>query len=148
MTASGFIDDIIPSPVNCNDTRFLANYLDQRVEQGTVPPGQDWIMDKGYMNRPLAKWAKNKLNLNLLARQRDKAGQPPVFWQRLLDMTRKPIEGVISTLTEYFGLEHTLVRTDVGLFRRVQAIATAFSLARYFNMALGRTPMNIAAYSV
>lgn len=147
MTASGFIEDIILSPGNCNDTRFLANYLDERVELGTVPSGQDWIMDKGYVNKTIAKWAKDKLNVNLLARQRDKAGQPPVFWQRLLDMTRKPIEGMIAILTEHFGIEHILVRSDVGLFRRVQAKATAYSLARYFDRALPQ-PVSVAKYAV
>lgn len=148
MTASGFIEDIILSPGNCNDTRFLAYYLDQRVEQGTVPAGQYWIMDKGYINKLIASWAKDKLKLNLLARQRDKAGIPPSLCQLMIDKIRKPIEGVISTLTEYFGIEHILARTDVGLFRRVQAKASAFSLARYFNLALAREPMNIAEYAV
>jgi hypothetical protein len=55
---------------------------------------------------------------------------------------------VISVLTENFGLEHILVRTDLGLSRRTQAKATAFSLARYFNDGLGIEPMNVARYAV
>jgi hypothetical protein len=51
-------------------------------------------------------------------------------------------------LTECFGIEHLLVKTDVGLYRRVQAKATAFSLARYFNRVLGLEPMHIARYAV
>jgi hypothetical protein len=61
---------------------------------------------------------------------------------------RKPIEGVISVLTENFGLEHILVRSDLGLYRRTQAKATAFSLARYFNDVLGIAPMDVARYAV
>jgi hypothetical protein len=34
------------------------------------------------------------------------------------------------------------------LYRRTQAKATAFSLARYFNEVLGIAPMNIARYAV
>ena len=55
---------------------------------------------------------------------------------------------MISVLTECFGIEHILVRSDLGLYRRTQAKATAFSLARYFNQALGLEPMNIARYAV
>ena len=51
-------------------------------------------------------------------------------------------------LTENFGLEHILVRTDIGLYRRTQAKASAFSLARYFNDVLGIEPINIARYAV
>jgi hypothetical protein len=41
-----------------------------------------------------------------------------------------------------------LARSDAGIDRRTQAKATAFSLARYFNQALGIEPMNIARYAV
>ena len=61
---------------------------------------------------------------------------------------RKPIEGVLSVLTENFGMEHILVRSDIGLYRRTQAKATAYSLARYFNDVLEREPMNVSRYAV
>ena len=38
--------------------------------------------------------------------------------------------------------------TDLGLYRRTQAKATAFALARYFNRVLGLEPLNIARYAV
>lgn len=148
MTCSGYIEDIVLSPGNNNDATFLARYLDYRIEHGPDVSGQDWIMDKGFVNKALAAWAKENLNLNLIARQKDKVGEEPPFWQILIDKTRKPIESVISVLTECFGIEHILARTDIGLFRRVQAKATAFSLARYFDQVLGREPMSVAAYAV
>lgn len=148
MTDSGYIEDIVLSAGNNNDATFLARYLDYRMIHGPDVAGQDWIMDKGFVNNKLATWAKENLNLNLLARQRDKAGQKPPFLQKLIDKTRKPIETVISVLCECFGIEHILARTDIGLFRRVQAKATAFSLARYFDAALGREHISIAAYAV
>jgi hypothetical protein len=148
MTDSGYIEDIVLSAGNNNDATFLALYLNERIENGPSVCGQDWIMDKGFVNNTLSKWAKQNLDLNLLARQRDKKDQQPPFWQVLIDKARKPIEGVISMLTACFGIEHILARTDIGLYRRVQAKATAFSLARYFNQVLGRDPMSIAAYAV
>jgi hypothetical protein len=148
MTLSGFVEDIILSPGNKNDTPLLAAYLDECVDQGRDVSGQDWFMDKGFVSAPIAKWAKDKLNLNLLARRRDKADETPPFWQTLIEKTRKPIECVISVLCECFGLEHILARTDVGLYRRTQAKATAFSLARYFNAVLEREPFEIARYAV
>jgi hypothetical protein len=66
----------------------------------------------------------------------------------MIDKVRKPIEGVISILTESFGIEHILARTDLGIFRRVQAKATAFSLVKYFNLAIGKENANIASYAV
>ena len=38
--------------------------------------------------------------------------------------------------------------TDFGIYRRLQAKATAFSLARYFNRVLGFDPMDLARYAV
>jgi len=148
ITPSGYIEDICLSPGNCNDTPFLANYLDQRIELGLDVSGQDWFMDKGFISIKLAKIAKEKLALNLLVRQRNKPGEQPSAWQQFIDKTRRPIERVLSVLTECFGIEHILARSDIGLFRRVQAKATAFSLARYFNHMIDRPPMDIAAYAV
>ena len=71
-------------------------------------------------------------------------------FQRTIQKCRvvKPIEGVISVLTENMGIEHLLVRSDLGIYRRTQAKATAFSLARYFNDVLGLSPMNVTRYAV
>jgi len=41
-----------------------------------------------------------------------------------------------------------LARSDEGIYRRTQAKATAFSLARYFNTALGLDTMNVTRYAV
>ena len=101
-----------------------------------------------FISKPLKEQAKALLGLTLLARQRDYKGRPD-FWQKLIDRVRKPIEGIISVLTECFSAEHILVRSDIGLYRRTQAKATAFSLARYFNEVLGmEKKMNIARYAV
>ena len=148
LTTSGFIEEIVLAPGNCNDTPGLAFYLDQCVEEGRDLSGQVWVMDKGYRNPQLVRWAKERLGLTLVPRQADPKGEPRTFWNELLDATRKPIEGVVSVLTECFGIEHMLVKTDVGLYRRIEAKATAFSLARYFNRLLGLESMNIARYAV
>jgi hypothetical protein len=148
LTGTGFIDDLILAPGNCNDTPALAFYLDECVALGRQLAGQFWVLDNGYSNPLLAGWARERLGLTLLVRQRDRPGEPPSSWQQTLDRVRKPIEGVIGVLTECFGLEHILARTDLGLYRRTQAKATAFSLARYFNHVLGIEPMNIARYAV
>jgi len=148
MTASGFIDDIFLAPGWCHDLPILAGYIDECVETGRDVSGQTWVMDKGYISKMIADWALNNLGLNLLVRQRDRPGEEPSYCQIMIDKVRKPIEAVISVLTECFGIEHILARTDWGVFRRVQAKATAFTLARYFNLALHRAPMSIAAYAV
>jgi hypothetical protein len=148
LTGSGFIDDLIPAPGNCNDTPALAFYLDECVELGRELAGQTWVLDNGYSNPELVRWAKERLGLTLLVRQRDRQDELPSAWQRTLDRVRKPIEGVIATLTECLGIEHILAKTDYGLYRRLQAKATAFSLARYFNRVLGCDPMDLARYAV
>lgn len=157
LTASGYIDDLILAPGNMFDTKLLARYLDECWIEGRDISRQDWIMDKGFWNEPLADHAKKHLGVNLIARQRDyqskndksaKRTPQPSAWQCLIDKVRKPIENVISVLTEYFGIEHIMARTDIGLYRRTQAKVTAFSMARYFNQVLEREPMNITAYAI
>lgn len=152
MTGSGYIDDLILAPGSMFDTKLLTRYLDECWLEGRDLSRQDWIMDKGFWNQALALFAKEQLGVNLIARQRDykpKHGSlEPSAWQRLIDQVRKPIENVISVLTECFGIEHMLARTDIGLYRRVQAKATAFSLARYINDMMGWEPMAIAKYAV
>jgi hypothetical protein len=153
MTASGYVEDIVLAPGSCSDPHLLACYLAECQERGRDLSGQDWVMDKGFTGKALAKAAAQE-DVFLLARSRDyqkhwyQKGLPPVFWQCLLDKVRKPIEGVIGVLTGCFGIEHVLARSDIGVYRRTQAKATAFSLARYFNQALGLDPMNIARYAV
>jgi len=148
ITFSGFIVDLALFPGNCNDQPGLAAYLDECAEQGRDLAGQVWVLDKGYRKQALVAWAKEKMGLTLLVRRRDKAGEEPTSWQLTLDRVRKPVEAVISVLTECFRVGHPLAKTDLGLYRRVQAKATAFTLARYFNRALRLEPMNIARYAV
>ena len=154
MTASGFIEDIILAPGYLADPRLLIGYLDECQQQGRTLCGQDWVIDKGFGHKALAAAASEQEDVSLLARSRDyrrawhEKDLPPVFWQLLLDKIRKPIEGVLSVLTECFGIEHVLARSDVGIYRRTQAKGTAFALARYFNKALGVPPMNVTRYAV
>ena len=150
VNGSGYSEDLFLAPGNCNDTRLLAFYLDECVEQGRDLCGQEWYMDKGFRNKELKRRAEEALSLHLLARAQQKKGEEATFWQSLQDRIRKPIEGVLSVLTECLGIEHLLVKTDIGIYRRTQAKATAFSLARYFNQVLGAgiEPMNIARYAV
>jgi hypothetical protein len=148
ITASGFIEDVVLCPGNCNDTPALAFYLDECAELGRSVGGQTWVMDSGYSNAQLVRWAKEWLGLTLLIGKRDSKDEAPTFWQQTLDRLRKPIEGVLSVLTECFGIEHILAKTDFGIYRRTQAKATAFALARYLNRALGLNPMDIARYAV
>jgi len=148
MTESGFIEDIILAPAHYSDVAWLEAYLDECQEEGRDLSGQEWVMDKGFVSKLLKARAQDLLGVTLLARQRDYGKEGPDFWQQLLDRIRKPIEGVISVLTECFHIEHILVRSDIGLYRRTQAKATAFSLGQYFNAVLGVAPMNIARYAV
>lgn len=148
LTEEGYIDDLFLAPGYLSDVDLLIAYLDTCIEQERDLSGQAWIADKGFVSQPLKQAAKTELGLSLLVGQRDRKDVDPPFFQRLLDKLRKPIEGVLSVLTENFGIEHLLVKTDIGIYRRTQAKATAFSLARYFNDVLGIEPMNIARYAV
>lgn len=148
LTEAGYIDDLFLAPGYLQDVDLLIAYLDACIEQERDLSGQAWIADKGFVSQPLKQAAKTVLGLSLLVRQRDKKGEETPFFAHLLDKLRKPIEGVLSVLTENFGIEHLLVKTDIGIYRRTQAKATAFSLARYFNDVLGIEPMNIARYAV
>jgi hypothetical protein len=148
LTEGIYIDDLFLAPGYLADVDLLTAYLDECIEVGREVSNQEWIGDKGFVSNALKQAARDLLGLTLLIRQRDYKGRFIPFFQRVLDKLRKPIEGVISVLTENFGLEHILVRTDLGLYRRTQAKATAFSLARYFNDVLGIAPLNISRYAV
>jgi hypothetical protein len=84
----------------------------------------------------------------LLARRRERRGEAPGSRRRTLDRLRKPIEGVLSVLTECFGVEPILARTDRGIDRRTQTKVIAFSLARTINRALELEPMDITRCAV
>jgi hypothetical protein len=148
VTEHGYIEDIVLAPGYLGDVALLSAYLDECIEEDRDLSGQEWVLDKGFVSKLLREAAARLLGVKLLARQRDYGGKKPDFWQRLLDKLRKPIEGIIGVLTECFGMEHMLVKSDIGLYRRMQAKATAFSLARYFNQVVGCEPMNIARYAV
>ena len=148
LTESGYIDDLFLAPAYVHDVELLGAYLNECSQEGRDLSGQEWLMDKGFVSQPLAQAAQKEMNLTLLVRQRDYKGRFTPFFQQILDTLRKPIEGVISVLTENMGIEHLLVKTDVGIYRRTQAKATAFSLARYFNDVLGIAPMNVTRYAV
>jgi Transposase DDE domain len=148
VSGSGYIDDVFLAPGNCHDTSLLAAYLDECIEQGRCLWGQEWYTDKGFVSKALKQSAWDQLGLNLLALSRTKKDEEATFWQRLQVRIRKPIEGIIGFLVECLGIEHLLVKSDIGLYRRIQAKATAFSLARYFNDLLGIEPLNIARYAV
>jgi hypothetical protein len=105
-------------------------------------------MDKGFASQPLVREAWERLGVRLLPRQKDRKGEAVPFAQQMIDQVRKPIEGLISVLTECLGVQHLLVKTDLGLYRRTQAMATAFALARYFNRVLDLAPLNFARYAV
>jgi hypothetical protein len=148
LTEHAYVDDLFLAPGYLADVDLLSAYLDECIEQGRDLNGQQWIGDKGFVSKEIKQAALSLLGLTLLIRQRDYKGRFTPFFQHLLDAIRKPIEGVISVLTENFGLEHILVRNDIGLYRRVQAKATAFSLARYFNDVLDVMPLNVSRYAV
>jgi hypothetical protein len=148
VTCSGFVLDLILAPANCNDTPLLAHYLDECVAEGRTLAGHTWIMDKGSLNAHLAAWAEAHLGLRLLAREKECPDDLPRASQLALDRVRKIVETILSVLTECFGMEHLLVRTDWGIYRRTQAKATAFTLGCYFNRVLGLDLLNHARYAV
>lgn len=148
VTENGYIDDLFLAPGYLHDVPLLVAYLDECIEQERDVSGQEWIADKGFISKALQQAAQTGLGLRLLVRQRDKPEEETLFFQHLLDVLRKPIEGIISVLTNNLGIERLLVRSDLGIYRRTQAKATAFSLARYFNEVLDLSPMNITRYAV
>jgi hypothetical protein len=148
ITASGFIIDLILAPGNCADVTALGRYLDECVEHGRELAGQIWLLDKGYRSERLRRWAQERLRLTLVSRQQEPPGESPTGWQLQLDALRRPIEGVIAMLTDGFHIEHILATTGIGIYRRAQAKATAFTLARYFNRVLGLPALDLARYAV
>jgi Transposase DDE domain len=148
ITFSGFVVDIALAGGNCPDSKALALYLDECQQGGRDLRGQTWLLDKGYRNKQLVRQAREQLGLTLMPREQEARGDEPTPWQLQLDAFRRGVEGVIAILTDCFGIEHILATKAMGIFRRVQAKATAFTLARYLNRVLDLPALNIARYAV
>jgi hypothetical protein len=147
ITEDGFVDELVLAPGDKGDSGLLNAFLSECERRGKPVAGQEWIADKGFVSKTRQQWAKSLLGLTLHIRQRDYADFVP-FFQRLLDQLRHPIEGFLSVLTQCFHLADMLVKTDIGIYRRVEAKVTAFSLARYFNLVLGHKLSDVTRYAV
>jgi hypothetical protein len=147
VTEDGFVDEIFLAPGNLVDSPLLDAFLEECKRLGKNISGQQWIGDKGFVGKIREQWAKVLLGLTLHIRQRDYKDWIPSF-QKLLDRLRRPIEGFLSVLTDGFHLSDMLVKTDIGIYRRVEAKIAAFNLARYFNLVLGRELSDVARYAV
>jgi len=147
MTEEGFVEDVFLAPGNMGDSPLLSAYLSECERRGKDLIGQEWIGDKGFVGKARQDWARAFLGVTLHIRQRDYRDWIPSF-EKLLDRLRHPIEGFLSVLTTSFHLTDVLVKTDIGLYRRVEAKITAFNLARYFNLVLGRQLSDVARYAI
>jgi hypothetical protein len=147
VTEEGFVDELFLAPGDMVDSPLLDAFLQECARLGKDVSGQEWIGDKGFVSKARVQWAKSLLGLTLHIRQRDYQGFTPAF-QSLLDRLRRPIEGFLSVLTHSFHLSDMLVKTDRGIYRRVEAKVAAFNLARYFNLVLGRDLSEVARYAV
>jgi hypothetical protein len=147
VTEEGFVDEFFLAPGDMVDSPLLNAFLSQCERLGKDISGQEWIGDKGFVGKAREKWAKEILGLTLHIRQRDYKDWIPSF-QKLLDKVRRPIEGFFSVLTNNYHLTDMLVKTDIGIYRRVEAKVAAFNLARYFNLVLGRELSEVARYAV
>ena len=147
MSEEGFVDELFLAPGDLVDSPLLDAFLGECEREGKDVAGQQWIGDKGFVGKARVAWAKSLLGVTLHIRQRDYADWTPSF-QALLDRLRHPIEGFLSVLTGCFHLSDLLVKTDIGIYRRVEAKVTAFNLARYFNLVLGRELSEVARYAI
>jgi hypothetical protein len=147
MTEEGFVDELFLAPGDLGDSPLLDATLSECERRGKDVRGQEWIGDKGFVSKAREAWAQSHLGVTLHIRQRDYKDWIPSF-QKLLDRLRHPIEGFLSVLTEGFHLSDLLVKTDIGIYRRVEAKIAAFNLARYFNLVLGRELSDVARYAI
>jgi hypothetical protein len=147
MTEDGFVDELFLAPGDMADSPLLTSFLNECRRLDKDISGQEWIGDKGFVDKSRQLWAKSMLGLTLHIRQRDYKDWIPAF-QKLLDRLRRPIEGFLSVLMDGFHLSDMLVKTDIGIYRRVEAKMAAFNLARYFNLVLGRELSEVARYAV
>jgi hypothetical protein len=165
MTETGFVDELFLAPGNMSDSDLLNHFLSECERERKPISGQVWVGDKGFVSKSRQCWAKAILGVDLQMRMRDygkkcseylrkkdsfapfQEGVVP-FFQRLLDYIRHPIEGFLSVLTHSYHLADMLVKTDIGIYRRVEAKITAFNVARYFNLVLGKPLTDVSRYAV
>lgn len=147
LTEEGFVEEVFLAPGDRVDSPLLDAFLQECERRGKDVAGQQWVADKGFVGKARQEWAYALLGVRLHVRQRDYKDWVPSF-ERLIDHVRHPIEGFLSVLTRCFHLTDMLVKTDIGIYRRVEAKITAFNLARYFNLALGKELADVARYAI
>ena len=131
LTENGYIDDLFLAPGYMADVDLLTAYLDECIEEGQDVSGQEWIMDKGFVSKPLKQAAAQSVRADAVGPPARLQRTLAAFFQHLLDKLRKPIEGVISGVDR--KPEH---RASAGTYRHRRVSAHSGQSDRFFAGAL------------
>jgi Transposase DDE domain len=137
MTPQGIPDHFELFPARPHDVTLLRELLD--------PFAQIMALGhKGFIDDDEALWLEDDQQVTLITyRRSNQHQQNSALQQWLLGQHRHLIETVFAMLVDHLHLQHTGAKTDLGLFKRIAGIMTAFTLAIYLNFLLGRPLLNI-----
>lgn len=137
ITPQGIPDRFELFPARPHDVTLLRELLDPLAE--VIVLG-----DKGFLDDDEACWLAQDQNVTLITyRRTNQHHQNSALEQWILRQHRQLIETIFSMLHDHMHLQHTGAKTDLGLFKRLAGIITAFTLAIYLNFLLGRPLLNI-----
>jgi len=137
ITSQGIPEHFELFPARPHDVTLLRELLDPFAQ--IIALG-----DKGFIDDDEALWLEDDQNVTLITyRRSNQHQQNSALHQWVLHQHRQLIETVFSMLDNHLHLQHTGAKTDLGLFKRIAGIMTAFTLAIYLNFLLGRPLLNI-----
>lgn len=137
ITPQGIPEHFELFPARPHDVTLLRELLDPFAQIMALG-------DKGFIDDDEALWLDDDQNVTLITyRRSNQHQQNSALQQWILHQHRHLIETVFSMLENHLHLQHTGAKTDMGLFKRIAGIMTAFTLAIYLNFLLGRPLLNI-----
>lgn len=137
ITPQGIPEHFELFPARPHDVTLLRELLDPFAQ--IIALG-----DKGFIDDDEALWLEDDQKVTLITyRRSNQHQQNSPLQQWILHQHRQLIETVFSMLDNHLHLQHTGAKTDMGLFKRIAGIMTAFTLAIYLNFLLGRPLLNI-----
>lgn len=137
ITPQGIPDYFELFPARPHDVALLRELLDPLAHLIVLG-------DKGFVDDDEALWLDEDQDITLITyRRSNQHRQNSALQQWLLHQHRHLIETIFSMLDDQMQLQRTGAKTDMGLFKRIAGIMTAFTLAIYLNFLLGRPLLNI-----
>jgi hypothetical protein len=141
-TLTGVITDWELTPANADEREAAMDmFYDYRNLKG--------LGDKGFLDKQRQSVLREDRNIELLTPKRaNQKEQNAVGWDALMNRVRRLIETTFSQAKAFFGLEKPGAMTQWGTISRVIAKLTGMTIAAWINRKNGRSPLELANFTL